>query len=207
MPVKTIILADGTFPVHKIPLGILRDAEKIICCDGSAGNLLNAGFVPDAIVGDMDSVSSEVSERFADRVYVDSDQETNDLTKAVKWCRESGLDDITILGATGKREDHTIGNISLLADYSEMLSIRMVTDYGVFLPFHRSCRVETYPGQQVSVFSIQPSTEISSSGLRYPLVKRTLSNWWQATLNEAEGNSFELTFEGSPVLVFLKFRE
>ena len=68
----------------------------------------------------MDSLSSDLALRFADRIYRDEDQETNDLTKAVKWCNERGYNDIVIIGATGKREDHTIGNISLLAEYAKI---------------------------------------------------------------------------------------
>ncbi len=53
-----VILADGSFPVHEIPLGYLREADHIICCDGSAESLLNAGLEPEAIVGDLDSRQS-----------------------------------------------------------------------------------------------------------------------------------------------------
>ncbi len=53
----TAIVADGNFPEHDIPLGYLKSAGRIICCDGSAENLIKAGFIPDAIVGDMDSLN------------------------------------------------------------------------------------------------------------------------------------------------------
>lgn len=202
-----VIVADGNFPVHNIPLEYLKNADAIVCCDGSTESLLNAGMVPDAIVGDMDSLSAFLSDRFADRIYVDENQETNDLTKAVEWCRGSGYDEIVIVGGTGKREDHTIGNISLLAEYSRFLKVKMITDSGIFLPFHKSCRIETFPGQQVSVFSIDPETEITSSGLRSPLERKKLRNWWEATLNEAIGECIELEIKGGPVLVFCEFGE
>jgi thiamine pyrophosphokinase len=202
---KTVIVANGTFPEHNIPLEYIHNADIIVCCDGSAESLFNAGMIPDAIVGDMDSLSDDLAERFADRIFIDENQDTNDLTKAVNWCHESGYDDIVIVGATGKREDHTIGNISLLAEYSEYMNVKMVTDTGIFLPFHNSCKVESVPGQQVSIFSINPETEITSAGLRFPLLKRKLGNWWEATLNEAIGDFFELEFAGGGVLVFLGF--
>lgn len=205
MSAKTVIISDGTFPEHDIPLGYLRDADMRVCCDGSAENLIIAGFVPDAIIGDMDSLNDELKIRLSDRIYVDDEQETNDLTKAVRWCHGSGYNDIVILGATGKREDHTLGNISLLADYSKFIKVKMVTDTGIFYPFLRSCKVDSFPGQQVSVFSIDPETEITSSGLVYPLNRKKLRNWWEATLNEAMGDNFELRFEGGPLLVFLEF--
>lgn len=203
----TVVVADGSFPEHHIPLEILNKAEVIICCDGSAENLVEYGLIPDAIVGDLDSLSDILKNRFADRIYQDNDQETNDLTKAVIWCSESGYHDIDIIGAGGKREDHTIGNISLLAEYAKIVKVRMVTDTGIFMPFLKSCKIETYRGQQVSIFSISPSTEITSKGLLYPLINRKLSNWWEGTLNEAAGDSVELNFSGGPVLVFLKFTE
>jgi thiamine pyrophosphokinase len=203
---KTVIVADGSFPIHPVPLGIIDRAEKIVCCDGSAENLVRYGLIPDAIVGDMDSLSNDLKNRFADRIYIDSNQETNDLTKAVLWCCESGYYDLDITGVGGKREDHTIGNISLLAEYSKIAKVRMITDTGVFLPFQNSCKAESSKGQQVSIFSISPATEITSSGLLYPLINRKLNNWWEGTLNEATGEFIELEFTGGPVLVFLTFQ-
>ena len=145
MSAKTIILADGSFPVHEIPLGYLKNAERIVCCDGSAEALLNAGMIPEAIVGDMDTIKKGTAKRFSDRIYRDKDQDINDLTKAVKWCLKRDFRDIVILGATGKREDHTIGNISLLAEYAKDADIIMVTDTGILRPFLESCRVSSFP--------------------------------------------------------------
>jgi thiamine pyrophosphokinase len=65
--------------------------------------------------------------------------------------------------------------------------------------------IKCFPGQQVSIFSINPETEVTSKGLKYQLDKLKLQNWWRATLNEAEADSFELGFRGGPLIVFLKF--
>ncbi len=200
-----VILADGSFPAHEVPLGYLRNAGHIICCDGSARSLVEAGFEPEAVVGDLDSLDSGLLNRFYDRLVRDDDQETNDLTKAVRWCREKGYDEVVILGATGKREDHTLGNISLLAEYAIYIKVSMVTDTGIFVPLHSSMSLDSFPGQQISVFSLNPLTEVSSHGLRYEMDRLKLHSWWRATLNEAEGDSFEILFSGGPVIVYLKF--
>jgi thiamine pyrophosphokinase len=203
----TVIVADGTFPVNEIPLSFLRNASLTVCCDGSAKTLVDAGFTPDAIVGDMDSLDSGLAERFADRIYRYDEQDTNDLTKAVNWCAEKGYREIVIIGATGKREDHTLGNISLLAEYIRDTEVMMVTDTGIFRPFIGSATIDSFSGQQVSIFSIDPETEVSSSGLKYPLVRKKIKNWWAATLNEATGDKFTLHFENGRIIVYLKFRD
>jgi thiamine pyrophosphokinase len=203
----TVIMADGEFPTHEIPLGCLRSAERIVCCDGSAGKLIRAGFIPDAIVGDMDSLDHNIATRFSDRIHKDPDQETNDLTKAVKWCVLAGYKSITILGATGKREDHTLGNISLLSEYSEMVNVKMVTDTGILTALSQSSVIESFPGQQVSLFSLDPQTEITTFRLRFPLERKRLTNWWMATLNEAVADSFGIEFESGRVIVYQKFEE
>jgi thiamine pyrophosphokinase len=201
----TVILADGDFPDHEIPLGYLKSASRIICCDGSANTLVQAGYTPYAIVGDMDSLGSDLLDRFADRIFADFSQDTNDLTKAVTWCTGKGYRDLVILGGTGKREDHTVGNISLLAEYVKNADVKMVTDTGIFLPFINSSYVKSFPGQQISLFSIDPNTEITSSGLKYQLTHYKIRNWWVATLNEALGDNFHLEISGGPVIVFLAF--
>jgi len=204
---SAVILADGSFPVHEIPLNCLRNATHIICCDGSAESLINADLEPEAIVGDLDSLNGDIAERYSDRLYRDDDQETNDLTKAVRWCASRGFDEIIILGATGKREDHTIGNISLLSDYSLYIKVRMITDTGEIIPLVKSGTISSFPGQQISVFTVNPFTKVSSEGLKYELKDLELHNWWRATLNEARGDSFSLTFTEGTLIVFLKFRD
>ena len=204
---EAVVLADGSFPSHPIPLAFLRKSDHIICCDGSAESLIAADLEPEAIVGDLDSLNSLISERFVDRLFRDSDQDTNDLTKAIRWCINKRYKEIVILGATGKREDHTIGNISLLTEYAREISVSMITDTGTFKPLLKSSVVKCFPGQQVSIFSIHPETEITSTGLKYPLNKRRLNNWWEATLNEAETDTIELSFSGGPLIVYQKFTE
>jgi len=207
MYTETVILANGKFPDHPIPVGYLLNAKRVICCDGAADSLIDFGLEPYAIVGDCDSVNKKIAERFKDRLFRNTDQETNDLTKAVSWCSERGYINIVILGATGKREDHTLGNISLLIEYARIVTVKMVTDSGVLIPVMNSCKIESEKGQQVSVFSIDPCTEITSTGLKYKLEKKKLPNWWTATLNETEGNSFSLEFDGGPLIVYMKFKE
>ena len=202
---RTVILANGAFPKHKIPLEFLIKAEQIVCCDGAAENLLDAGLKPDYIIGDLDSISEEIKNRFASIILHLAEQETNDLTKAVNFCLENNRTEITILGATGKREDHTLGNLALLTDYAEKTNVQMLTDNGVFTPLLKTGAFESYPGEQVSIFSLNPETIFNFYNLLYPVNNRKLTSWWQGTLNEAESDSFTISFDKGKVLIFREY--
>jgi thiamine pyrophosphokinase len=201
-PFKTVILANGDFPKHELPLRFLRNANQIICCDGATQNLVDFGLTPDFIVGDLDSISEALKERFAAILCHSAEQETNDLTKAVRFCLDSEQNEITILGATGKREDHSLGNLSLLTDYAENAKVQMLTDYGVFVPLSETSILESYPGQQVSVFGITSETHVTFHNLAYPIKNRKLTSWWQGTLNEALLNCFTIEMNQGKLLVF-----
>ena len=130
---------------------------------------------------------------FAPIIHRIADQETNDQTKAVLFLQKKGYRKIAIVGATGKREDHTLGNISLLIDYmKENLEIRTITDYG-------TQTFESHPGQQVSIINFG-AKGLKGEGLVYPL--SDFSNWWQGTLNEATANQFTIHCIGK-YLVYL----
>ena len=194
---ETIILANGAFPKSEKLLQMLRNAGQIICCDGAVNKLLEINVEPSLIIGDLDSVKPAIKEKYAGRILQIDDQNTNDLTKAVNWCTAKGMDKVIIMGATGEREDHSIGNIALLTDYARKTDVRMLTDYGEFIPVLKPVfEFETFPGQQISIFSLDPGTCFFSEGLKYPLDGLQLSSWWMGTLNEALGKHVRLRMEG-----------
>ena len=185
MNADTVILAAGDFPsVGSRAWRILMEAKRVICCD-SAGDAYRAstGREPFAVVGDCDSVRGT----FKTLVKID-DQDTNDLAKAVEYCRSRGWDKPVILGATGKREDHAIGNIFRALEYG----LDVVTDYGRFTALEGCISYEVGKGASVSIFATERDTVMTSKGLRWPLDGVKFSNLYCATLNKADANVIEL---------------
>jgi len=204
---KTVILANGQFPSHERPLATLHATDRIICCDGAVDKLVAAGLEPTWVVGDLDSLSAEARIRHRDRLACQHEQETNDLTKAFRFCLAHGWRELVILGATGLREDHTLANLSLLVDFSREASVLLLTDSGWFTPVLSSARLSSRAGQQVSVFSFDPEVAVFAEGLKYPLDGVRFTRWWHAALNEATGSAFNLVFEGGPLLVFQTYAD
>ena len=200
--IDAVILAGGDYPAAPRPLQILLQAPMVVCCDGGADGYIAEGHTPDIIIGDGDSLSAENRTRFADRIIYEADQETNDQTKAVKYLLAEGKRRIAIVGATGRRDDHTLGNIALLAEYHRMgAEVRSYTDYGVFIPCLGESHFECVRGAQVSIFNIS-AKNLTSKGLSYPIYDFT--QWWQGTLNEAPDGEFSISAEGD-YLVYVTY--
>ena len=197
-----VIIGGGEYPTAEQPLQAIRNARYIVCCDGAADEFIAKGGIPDAIVGDGDSISDGNKEKFSHILHIVGEQESNDQTKAVRFCLAQGKKRIAIVGATGKREDHTIGNISLLVEYARAgAEVYSFTDYGVFMACNGTTTHKCRKGQQVSIFSIT-ANDMSSSGLLYPIYDFT--NWWQGTLNECTGEEFTINAK-KEYLLFLNY--
>jgi thiamine pyrophosphokinase len=203
----SVILCDGKFPEHRTPLELLNRADKIICCDGATVKLLQYGLEPYSIVGDMDSLPDSLINKYSDRVFFDPDQETNDQTKAVRWCHERNINPLIILGATGLREDHTIGNIALTTDYAEFIDVMMVTDTGIFIPLNKTKTFRCRKGRQISIFAVTPDTKITTKNLKYEITERRLTNWNQGTLNETIADSFSIIIDHGKLIIYMEHED
>lgn len=197
-----VIIDAGSFPENPVALSWLDKGLPVVCCDGAADTFLSTGRIPWRIVGDCDSLSDEVKNYYAGIIRRFPDQETNDQTKSVRYFSSKGIKKIVILGATGLREDHSLGNISLLVEYLKHgIEARIYTDHGVFIPVKDTFTFEAEPGTQVSIFNFGARC-LRAEGLRYPI--RDFENWWEGTLNEVISPRFTIHASGY-LLIFLTY--
>lgn len=194
---RTVILAAGDFPrkgTH--PREMLDSAVRVVCCDGAADAYRrHVGREPHAVVGDCDSVRG----RFANVVRI-PEQDTNDLEKAVRHCRRQGWRNLVVVGATGRREDHAIGNVFRALD----LGVEVATERGVFRPVEGEAALRVRKGCAISVFAPHPGTKMESSGLEWPLGPLESPGLYNATLNRATSSRVVLR-SSRPVMVFVQW--
>lgn len=181
---RIVILAAGDFPKQGSEgERLLKAADVVIACDSAAQIYRKKlGKWPTVTIGDLDSLKDERPENL---IQVD-EQETNDLQKAIRHLTtfyKMWTNDAVIVGATGKREDHTIGNVYRALE----AEIKVVTNDGVFYPIRGELKLKTSPDQAVSLFAIDPDTEMESEGLVWPLKGVKFSAPYVATLNRAAG--------------------
>ena len=215
-PPDVVILANGDPP--KGAARVLLDTAKIcVACDGAVRVARLLGREPDFVVGDGDSISTEDSLALDARFVRVAEQETNDLAKAFRFScgRFPSAGRLVILGASGGREDHFIGNISRLAGFAEEWArtpgrpvgaiTALVSENGRFDVVIGERNLSACAGEAVSVFAFLPGTHVSSEGLEWALDGVELDELWKGTLNRATGERFTLR-ANRPLVVYRQLR-
>ena len=209
---SAVVIGGGQFPSKAYPIHLISQADVIVCCDGAVRAYLRRfpERLPDVVIGDMDSLPGSFLKTYGGKWVKVTDQETNDQTKAFNWLLENhpDLDEIHFIGATGKRVDHTVANLSLLTEYAakagDGIRIDSVSDSETVFPMLDSGSFLCGEGRPVSIFSPDNTLKIKSAGLEWPTDNVSFDNWWKASLNRACADEVTLTFSHpSRVLVVL----
>jgi len=177
---RAIIIANGQIHDGDFLRSLVAPTDLVICADGGVSNALALGLQPQVVVGDLDSLDSDLQAQLeAEGCQVithPARKDETDLELALYYAIEHGVDEILILGALGGRIDQTLANVLLLV-----------------LPALRSARVKILDGRQEvflirdealvegqvgDTLSLLPLTEqvtgIYTEGLEYPLENGTL---------------------------------
>lgn len=98
--------------------------EKVICVDGALALAEKLDLSFDYLVGDFDSVDKKVLDGFLERRKKEqpsveirqfqAEKDDTDTDIAINLALSKGADEITLLGATGTRIDHLLGNLHIL---------------------------------------------------------------------------------------------
>lgn len=142
--------------------------------------------IPDLIVGDFDSVSSEALDYFKDQnvecMQLNPMKDDTDTEFAIRTAIKRGAASITLLGATGTRLDHVLANIELLGiGLKQNIEMELVDSHNRI----RMLRAGTYVlekekqfGRYVSLIPFSPQVMgVTLEGFQYPLSDYTLEQF------------------------------
>ncbi|WP_332712529.1 thiamine diphosphokinase [Pelagibacterium mangrovi] len=141
-------------------------ASGIVGADRGGDILMAAKLVPDAVIGDMDSVADR--ERFPERTQIVAlpEQETTDFEK----CLYSTEAPVTVaLGMTGGRFDHTLAALHAVARYAGERRIILVDGHDLAIGVAGSISLDVGAGERVSIYPLGRTRFARSQGLFYPL--------------------------------------
>ena len=173
-----LIIGNGEPPSRELFATYAREADLILCADGGANTASAYGYAPDYIVGDLDSVGHQIKAALAaDRVIlVDPEGHVGtDGQKVLNHAVALGVTQAVLLGFTGRRTDHLLGNLSLLKTFADRLALRIVDDYCDIRLIDRRIRFRATIGQKISLCPLDGAVEgITTEGLKWSLRSESL---------------------------------
>ncbi len=170
-----LILANGKPPSKRLFQKFFTSADWFICADGGANTAARFGYAPDLIIGDLDSIEKESLAVFSNaNVRKLKDQNSTDLEKALIAAIREKNSEIVVLGATGGRLDHAIGNLSALAKFSRKAHITFIDNIGTFIAVNHSLEFSLPIGTIISLLPLSRCTGIVTKGLKWNLKNEAL---------------------------------
>ena len=189
--------------------GLLRrlaaEGAHLVGADGGGDAIRAAGLVPEAIIGDFDSLADPADWDRRTRLVRLAEQETTDFEKTLY----STAAPVTIgLGMTGRRLDHTLAALDAVARYAARRAIILADEADLALGLARPFGFTVEPGARVSVHPLTATRFSGSTGLRYPLDGLTLAPGVRTgTSNEASAAEITIEPEAGDAGVFLLILE
>ena len=203
---SALIVGNGEPPSRELFAACAREAELILCADGGANTVSAYGYAPDYVVGDLDSVSRQTKAAVAaDRlVLVDPEGDVGtDGQKVLNYAIALGVTEAVLVGFTGRRTDHLLGNLSLLKTFADRLALRLVDDYCDIRLIDRRLRFRAAIGQKISLCPLDGAAEgIETFGLKWPLrCESLIPGVRDGISNEVVGNPVEIRVERGDLLL------
>lgn len=200
-----LIFANGEIGPAEIELVRGQTFDMVLAADGGAVAALGWHYRPEVVIGDLDSITPEIRARLGDATLLHRpDQELNDLEKALQFCRDAGVGAITLLGAGGKRLDHTLNNLSVLSRYDHWFDLTIYDAHSQIFIVRDHWQYQGPLQQLVSLIPIGAAQGVETEGLAFPLRRETLSFGHREGLsNYIISNPVQVTLEKGLLLIFV----
>lgn len=176
-------------------------APRIVAADGGADRCLALGAEPEAVVGDMDSVSRRARERLGKaRFHPIAEQDSTDFDKILRSVHAPFTIGVGFLGA---RVDHTLAVFNVLARRTERCVLLGAQDVVFQAPADRRICLQMRARDRFSLFPMMPVTGVSE-GLEWPIDGLNLSPGGQtSTSNRVVSGKVSVHAAGPGLLVIL----
>jgi thiamine pyrophosphokinase len=206
---RALILANGNPPSKSLFKKYLLSADWFICADGGANTALRYASTPNLIVGDFDSIRKETLHAFRNVPQrKQKAQNSTDLEKALSAAIQKKCTEIIVMGATGGRLDHAIGNLSALAKFSKKASIKFVDDSSEFIPVHQIFTTTLPVGTTISLLPLSHCSGIVTKGLKWNLKNESLQlGIRESTSNIVVSSHVQIKVRKGNLIAFIMYNE
>jgi thiamine pyrophosphokinase len=173
---RALLICNGEQPTRSIARRLARKSHIIVAADGGANGARAFGITPDLIIGDMDSITPATRRFFRTTTLIRvARQDNTDMEKALDYIASASLArEVMVIGATGRRIDHTLGNLAVLGSYRDRLRVIACGDGWHAFPVKSGEKVPASIGTTVSLIPFGDCQGVTLNGLKYPLRNATI---------------------------------
>lgn len=177
---KCVIIANGDLEYTDNIQNHIKDAQLIVCADGGARHLRALNILPHIMIGDFDSIDMDDKQFFKKNqiktLTFPRKKDQTDSELCVSWALDNHATDITLLGVTGTRLDHTLANIFLLKKLAQKkVPARIINKHNEIHVVMDYLDLKGLPGDVLSIIPVTvKASGVTLKGLEYPLVNATL---------------------------------
>lgn len=184
-----------------------KQADFVLAADGGADRARAVGIRPDAVIGDLDSVSPRTHRALKDTPFIHIKRQDNtDLEKALDWLCAQKFDSCLIAGAIGGRLDFTLGNVLAVRAYIGQMQIQFIGEKWSLRPLIKSQHFSAKKGARCSFIPLSPCRAVTIKGVKY----RVKNEYWdgqhigRSLSNEITAAKSEISFDSGYVLLYLE---
>lgn len=177
---RCVIIGGGDCSADFLKEHINLENDYIICADSGYDYAFSAGFSPDLLIGDFDSISAVPQS--VNKITLPVEKDVTDCVAAYNEGVKLGFKSFVLFGGTGGRFEHTFANISLMANASKSnISFEIIDEKHIFRSItNSSIKIKKKDNQQISVFAYgERAFGETLKGFHYPL--------WDFTLDPFNG--------------------
>ena len=186
MAQRVVVFANGVLQDPAAVRAMLRPEDRIVAADGGTHHALACGVTPQTIIGDLDSLDSNLQAQMRAQgvEFIDypAAKDETDLELALLYVASLNVQTVLVVGGLGGRLDQMIANLQLLARPElAHLEMQLAGDDGdmVYLMRH-ALELHGAAGDRVSLLPWGgDAVGVTTQGLEWPLTDATL-HFYQA---------------------------
>lgn len=194
---KSILCLNGKLPSYG---SLINLNLPIIAADGAINKLFKMGITANIVIGDLDSVSSDILHKVP--YLKEFDQNYSDFQKAYRYITSNNLNPSVICGISGGFLDHILNNINIFIELKDNV---FMDDEIIGFCLRKKYSLKTQSGTKISIFGI-PHCKISTNGLKWELDNELLEfPGKNSSLNRAQKSEITIDItEGCALIIIYK---
>lgn len=202
-----IIVAGGVIKNYSYIKNLIDTNKFIICADSGYDHLKNMNITPDLVIGDFDSIKSDVLD--VKTVSYSKFKDYTDTELAINYAINMGACNIHLFGALGNRVDHFLGNILFLKKYlDDNIKITIYDDCSIIYPIKNDLKLNMSSDSTLSLIPLCDCFGIKTSGLYWNLNNENLPfGTTRGISNVVVGNNVSISLKKGVLLAIAFFEK